>query len=120
MADYKINKLLNKVSSNLGTNIWVINNPKNTRIKTNAILANDFHYNAAAPTMFFQVHITSPNYNVTGLTIPGMPIFLCGINNNVSWGMACMRLDDVDFFIEKTDDKNENYFVTDTRTQPIK
>lgn len=115
-----INKLLNKVSSNLGSNIWVINKPKNTRIKTNAILSNDFHYNAAAPTMFFQVHITSPNYNVTGLTIPGMPIFLCGINNNVSWGMACMRLDDVDFFIEKTDDKNENYFVTDTRTQPIK
>ena len=120
---YEINntyKKLNKISSNLGSNSWVINKPKNNRIKAHAILANDFHFPANAPSVFMQIHITSPGYNVTGITMPGMPIFLCGRNNHISWGTTSMRLDDVDFFTEKLNNKQDHYFINEKELRPIK
>ena len=98
--------------SNLGSNTWATN-------KEHTILANDSHLPLTIPNFWMQMHITSPNYNVVGLVIPGMPIFLCGRNNYIAWGSANMLVDDVDYLIQKVDADQINYFINDSIKKPI-
>jgi len=115
----EIYKLINKNDNLFGSNSWVVNKKKNNKIANNSVLANDLHSSVNVPTLFMQVHISSPNYNVVGLTLPGMPIFLCGRNDDIAWGFTNMRLDDVDFFVEKITDDNKRYFVDEVKTKVI-
>jgi len=101
-----------KKGSNLGSNTWATN-------KEHTILANDSHLPLTIPNFWMQMHITSPNYNVVGLVIPGMPIFLCGRNNYIAWGSANMLVDDVDYLIQKVDADQINYFINDSIKKPI-
>ena len=96
--------LLGKEGSNLGSNTWATN-------KDNVILANDSHLPLTIPCIWIQMHISSPNYNVIGLSIPGMPIFPCGRNDHIAWGSANMLVDDVDYLIQKLDDEQSFYYV---------
>jgi penicillin amidase len=103
---------LNGANSN--NNIWASN-----KFNQTSILANDSHFPSSIPCFWLQTHISSPNYNVVGLTIPGIPIFLCGRNDDISWGTANMRVDDIDFFVQKLDEKQEKYFVNDSITKSV-
>lgn len=92
----------------IGSNCWAMK--KTTQPTSGAVLACDPHLPLALPARWYQAHITAPNWNVIGLTMPGIPLFFVGRNNAIAWGYSAMMLDDADFFIEKTDDKNQNYY----------
>ena len=109
-----INSLLNKKGANLGTNTWASNKENNK-----AILANDSHLPLTIPCFWLQMHISSPNYNVIGMVIPGMPIFICGRNDKIAWGAANMFVDDVDYFIQKIDNNQEYYYKSDSVKEKI-
>ncbi len=113
-----INYLHGKYSTNIGSNCLAVRK-KNDNNVINTVLANDVHSQLDNTANWQQLHISSPNYNVVGLTIPGMPVFFCGRNNDIAWGLANMMLDDVDFFIEKIDEKNEKFFINDNTTETI-
>ena len=83
---------INHSSGNFGSNTWVTN-------QNNTILANDSHLPLNIPGFWLQMHITNPNYNVIGLMLPGIPVFMCGRNNDIAWGSANMMVDDVDYKI---------------------
>ncbi|MCS7000575.1 MAG: penicillin acylase family protein [Bacteroidota bacterium] len=90
-----------------GSNSWAISissDPKHL----DAILANDPHLQLSLPPRWYQVHISSPSYNVVGLTIPGLPIMLAGRNATIAWGVTNVMLDDCDYFIELTDPTRPN------------
>ena len=106
---YSINSLLNKKGANLGSNTWASNKESG---KT--ILANDSHLPLTIPCVWLQMHISSPNYNVIGMVIPGMPVFMSGRNDKIAWGVTNMFVDDVDYFIQKIDDKQEYYQQNDS------
>lgn len=92
----------------IGSNCWAMK--KTTQAGSGAVLACDPHLPLSLPARWYQAHITAPHWNVTGLTMPGVPLFFVGRNNTVAWGYSAMMLDDADFFIEKTDPKNQNYY----------
>lgn len=100
--------------SNFGGNTWATNKAKST-----IILANDAHLPLTIPCQWLQMHVSSPSYNVVGLTIPGMPIFLCGQNDSIAWGYSNMMSDDVDYYIHKTDKNQNHYFINDTIPKKI-
>lgn len=91
-----------------GSNSWVLKKKKMTK---GVILANDPHLLLGLPPRWYQVHLTSKDINVTGFTIPGIPFFLIGRNDKISWGITSVMLDDCDFFIEKVDSVNQDYYL---------
>ncbi|MCX7930695.1 MAG: penicillin acylase family protein [Chlorobi bacterium] len=84
-----------------GSNSWAVSlsGPDGN----DAILANDPHLALGLPPRWYQVHLSSPNYNVIGVTVPGLPVVLSGRNNTIAWGATNVMLDDCDYFIEVRD-----------------
>jgi penicillin amidase len=88
--------------------------------ENSVILANDPHLKLQLPSYWYQLQAISPDFNVTGMSIPGAPFFLIGRNENISWGITIMMLDDCDFFIERIDPDNENYYLTPSGKKKFK
>lgn len=102
------NKLINPSGA---SNSWVV---KSNKDKPSYILANDPHLKLEIPSRWYQAQLTYPGFNAIGLTIPGLPFFLIGRNNNIAWGVTAMMNDDCDFFIERIDESNPDYYLTPT------
>jgi len=92
----------------VGSNNWVISGSKS---RTGyPILCNDPHLAYTQPSIWFEAHLSSPNFNVYGVTFPGLPGIVIGRNRYVAWGFTNMMLDDVDFYIEKLS-PDGNYYL---------
>lgn len=97
----------------IGSNSWVMRtSPKGK--SSSVILANDPHLKLSLPARWYQAHITSPGFNAIGATIPGLPLIVSGRNDISSWGITNMMNDDFDYFIEKIDKKNSNYYINES------
>lgn len=104
----KKDKLLNKEKLAGGSNTWVTRKIDN--INNNLILANDPHLKLGLPSYWYQIHVTCPSFNVTGMSIPGMPLVLVGRNDFISWGITSSMVDDCDFFVEMVDSADSDYY----------
>ncbi|MCX7735772.1 MAG: penicillin acylase family protein [Candidatus Kapabacteria bacterium] len=104
----KKDEFLNKDFNSNGSNTWVTR--KIDSINNNLILANDPHLKLGLPSYWYQIHISCPSFNVTGMSIPGMPLVLVGRNDYISWGMTASMVDDCDFFIEKIDSADNDFY----------
>ncbi len=62
------------------------------------LLANDPHLALTAPPIWLILHIKTPNMNVAGVTVPGVPFIVIGRNLNVAWGFTNVGSDFVDFY----------------------
>ncbi len=92
----------------IGSNCWAMK--KTTQPSAGIVFACDPHFPLSLPARWHQLHASAPYWNITGLTMPGIPLMLSGRNDFVAWGYSAMMIDDADFFIEKTDIKNSNYY----------
>ena len=93
----------------VGSNAWVMRTlPKGK--SSSVILANDPHLRLSLPARWYQTHITCPSFNAIGPTIPGLPLIVSGRNDNSTWGITNMMNDDFDYFVEKVDKTNTNYY----------
>lgn len=100
---------MNLKGSEIGSNSWAIRKNKNAT-NSPAVLSSDPHMDFTIPANWYQLHISSPKLNLVGLTIPGVPFPFIGRNNNISWGMTNAMIDDVDYFIEKIDSVDKNFY----------
>ncbi|NQW30365.1 MAG: penicillin acylase family protein [Ignavibacteria bacterium] len=100
--------------SAFGSNTWAV-----TKTGGGAIVANDPHLSVSMPPKWYQVHLSCPNFNVVGMSVPGLPLILSGRNDSLAWGFSNAMIDDVDYVIEKIDSTNENYYfdVNDERVK---
>jgi len=81
------------------SNNWVVAPDKSANGK--AMLANDMHLELNAPGIWYQMHQVVPGkLNVSGVVLPGQPFVIAGHNENVSWGMTNVMVDDMDFYLE--------------------
>lgn len=106
-----VRRYLGMEGSGVGSNSWVMRTYSPSG--NSAILANDPHLTLALPARWYQAHVTAPTLNITGLTIPGIPLFIAGRNDKISWGITNMMADDCDFYVEKIDPSNPNYYTAD-------
>lgn len=109
---FRVRENLSSVRSQLGlqgsiygSNTWAV-----TKGTGGAIVANDPHLSVSMPPKWYQIHLSSPTLNVTGMSVPGLPLVLSGRSDSLAWGFSNAMLDDVDYVIEKTDPANENYY----------
>jgi penicillin G amidase len=81
-AHAELKDFLNLNASSIGTNSWV--RVKSLDIAVGAVVAVDPHDPIQLPGKWYPLHITYPKANITGLTLPGIPIFYHGRNDNIA------------------------------------
>ena len=94
-----------------GSNCWTMK--KNGQPKSGTILANDPHLTLSLPARWYPVHLTTPTMNIVGMTLAGVPVCIVGRNDKIAWGITNMMADDFDYFVEKVDSTNNNYYFDD-------
>ena len=88
-------------ASGLGSNAWVLSGEHTESGKP--LLANDPHLRLEVPSVWYLAHIETPEFEVVGSTLPGLPFPLLGQTRNLAWGFTNTGPDVQDLFIERID-----------------
>ena len=96
----------------IGSNSWVVSSEKTAT--GNVLFANDPHIGYSQPGVWFEAHISTPNYEMYGYHIAGVPFPLLGHNRNYAYGLTMFENDDLDFYKEINHPSKENSYKTPT------
>jgi penicillin amidase len=94
-----------EVSYHPGSNDWVISGAHTVTGKP--LLSNDMHLELRLPNTWYEAHLICGDFDVVGVTLPGMPYVFVGHNRYISWGFTNLGPAVEDVFIEKFNDKDE-------------
>ncbi len=64
------------------------------------LLMADWHFEPAAPGLFYEAHLAAGRLDVAGATMPGSPIFWAGRNRDFAWASVPASAPISDLFIE--------------------
>ena len=98
------------ISPFIGSNSWVIGPEKTKNGKV--IFANDPHIAFAQPSVWYQSHITTPDYEMYGYNLALTPFPLLGHNRKYAYGLTMFANDDIDFYFEEDNPENELQYKT--------
>ncbi len=96
----------------IGSNSWVIGSDKTESGKV--LFANDPHIGFSQPSIWFEAHIETPNYEIYGYFLPNIPFPLLGHNREQAYGLTMFENDDIDFYKEENHPKDPTKFKTPT------
>ncbi len=98
------------ISPFIGSNSWVIAPEKTKNGKV--IFANDPHIGFAQPSVWYQSHIKTPNYEMYGYNLALTPFPLLAHNREYAYGLTMFENDDIDFYFEEDHPNNSNQYQT--------
>ncbi|MCY3764192.1 MAG: penicillin acylase family protein [Gemmatimonadetes bacterium] len=83
-----------------GSNAWSISGER-TRSGL-PLMGGDSHRALDTPSVYYQAHLSCPEFSIIGSSIPGMPgiLHFCH-NEHVGWGMTYGNADTQDLFVER-------------------
>jgi penicillin amidase len=87
-----------EIRQSLGSNNWVVSGAHTATGKP--LLANDTHLELSVPSIWYELHLTAPGWNVAGFTFPGAPCVVIGHNDRIAWGFTNNGADVQDLYIE--------------------
>jgi len=99
------------------SNSWVVSGPRSGSAMP--LAAGDPHLMHLVPSLFVQQHLTCPDFDVIGVTIPGLPQVVAGHNTRVVWNMTSSNADVIDLYIEKQDPDNPDKVMGPTGSYPL-
>ncbi len=85
--------------SGQGSNNWVVDATRTATGKP--LLANDPHLAVAAPSIWFECHLSTPGYHAAGVTFPFSPGIVIGHNERIGWGFTNTEGDVMDLYLER-------------------
>jgi len=88
----------NEIRQGLGSNNWVVSGGHTATGKP--LLANDTHLELSIPSIWYEIHLTAPGWNVKGFTLPGAPMIIIGHNDRIAWGFTNNGADVQDLYVE--------------------
>ncbi len=95
----------------IGSNSWVLA-PEKTK-SGKVILANDPHIGFAQPSVWYEVHMSTPNYEKYGYHFAGVPFPVLGHDRNLAFGLTMFENDDIDFYFEETHPSDSTKYKTE-------
>ena len=98
-----------------GSNNWVVSGAHT--ITGKPMLSNDMHLDLRMPNTWYEAHLTSRDYDVVGVTLPGVPYVIAGHNQHIAWGFTNLGPTVEDVYVEKFNDRGE-YLTPDGWKQP--
>jgi len=91
-----------------GSNNWVVSGQHTVSGKP--LLSNDMHLDHQMPNLWFEAHLrissgtsamTPGNFDVAGVTLPGIPFVIVGHNQRIGWGFTNVGPTVEDDYIEE-------------------
>lgn len=83
-----------------GSNAWAVSGRRTAHGA--AVICNDSHRALDTPNVYWQCHLTCPDFDVTGATFPGLPGFPhFGFNGSVAWAITHGDADTQDLYLER-------------------
>jgi penicillin amidase len=90
------------------SNNWVVDGEKSVTGKP--LLANDPHLSLQMPSIWYEVHLCTPEAEVAGVSLPGAPGVVIGHNREIAWGFTAAVPDTADLYVEKLDPENQRRY----------
>ena len=92
-----------------GSNNWAVAGSK-TR-SGRPILCNDPHLGLNLPSLWYEIQISTPDYNVYGVSFPGTPAVIIGFNDSCAWGVTNAERDVKDYYEVKFEDTTMQHYL---------
>jgi penicillin amidase len=89
-----------------GSNAWVISG-KHTQ-SGKPLLAGDPHIGFAVPAIWYEAHLSTPDFDLYGHYQALNPLALLGHNAQFGWSLTMFENDDIDLIAEKVNPANSN------------
>ena len=102
----------------VGSNNWAVSAEKSAT--GYPILANDPHLELTLPSIWYQVQLHAPDFNVYGASLPGIPSVIIGFNQNVAWGVTNVDADVFDLYKIKFKDSTRTQYWHDQKWKPTR
>jgi penicillin G amidase len=107
-------RLPERTNHPIGSNNWVVAPSRSST--DHAWLSNDPHLGLSNPSVWYLAHLkvesesgnASTDFNVTGVTLPGIPSIIIGHNEHIAWGMTTTYFDFTDLYIEELSEDGEH------------
>ncbi len=96
-----------------GSNEWVVAGDKT--VDGYVMLQSDPHLPWFGMNSWYEVHLVSPEYNVAGSTLWGIPGVIIGHNDRIAWALTANTPDIADAYIEKLNPSNHYKYLYDGR-----
>jgi penicillin amidase len=97
----------------IGSNNWAVSGEKTA--SGNPILCNDPHLKLNLPSIWFEIQISTPEFNTYGASLPGAPGVISGFNEDIAWGVTNVSHDVKDWYaIQWKDDSKTEYWFDST------
>lgn len=100
-----------------GSNNWAVRASKTKNGK--ALLSSDPHLTMNLPSIWYEQSLTTPEFSVHGVQIPGAPSICIGFNPYVSWGVTNSGADVADFYEITFRDSTLSEYLHDNEWKPI-
>ena len=88
-----------------GSNNWVVSGAHTTTGKP--LLSNDMHLDHQMPNLWFEAHLKSGDFDVAGVTLPGVPSVIVGHNQHIGWGFTNVGPTVEDDYIEEFNEQGQ-------------
>ena len=88
--------LYDKPDVQIGSNNWALSGEKTA--SGYPLLSNDPHLKLSFPSVWLEMHLSSPNVNTYGVVFPGSPGIIIGFNDFIGWGVTNAGRDVKDWY----------------------
>lgn len=85
----------------VGSNSWVLDGKLSSSGKP--MLASDPHLPATSPSIWYITHLSTNEFRVSGVSVPGVPGIMIGHNEWLAWGITNLCPDVQDLYVEQFD-----------------
>lgn len=99
----------------IGSNNWVLSGGHT--ISGKPLLSNDMHLGHQMPNLWYEAHLRCGNYDVAGVTLPGIPYVIVGHNQRIAWGFTNVGPTVEDAYIETFSERGQ-YLTPDGWKEP--
>lgn len=82
----------------VGSNNWVVSGAHTVTGKP--LLSNDMHLGHQMPNLWYEAHLRNGNFDVAGVTLPGLPYVIVGHNQRIAWGFTNIGPTVEDVYVE--------------------
>ncbi len=109
------NLVAQKPDPDNGSNNWAVSGKKTK--SGSPILCNDPHLGLNLPSIWYEMQISTPSYNVYGASFPGAPAVIIGFNDSCAWGFTNASRDVKDYYEIKFKDESRSEYWFDSTWQ---
>jgi penicillin G amidase len=100
------------------SNAWAANGPKVSN--GGAMLGGDPHLLQTLPSIWYEVALSAPGLDVSGVSIPGEPGVLIGHNAHIAWSITSAQNQSVLFYDEQTSASRPGEYFWDGQWRRMK